>query len=264
MTWQDNIQAFCSQYNIPIEHLADTLKEPKVVPMIRGKAFEFTVLERLRVILPEDTWTVQKDIMNAQLGTHDEDVTIMNNLSERRISVECKLAGKGRFKKLANGNYYINVKCMRSRTLGAAMIERLAPQLGISTEVLGIHNDQYRSTDFDLVVTSIGNAFYETDEDGLFIWAPDEDGEEFLGLLLGYHNNNELQQLAFNKMYVNTSANLSVGNGMQTCVRRKCTNQNNCGFIPNYPPIVFNGDTLQPINGWIPIESIQDLLLNML
>jgi hypothetical protein len=258
--WQSNIEKFCKHYNIPLEYLSDTLREPKVIPMIRGKAFEFTVLERLKNILSINNWEVKKDIMNAQLGSHDEDVSIIYKPTSKRLSVECKLAGKGRFKKSKDGNYIINVKCMRSRTMGDIVVQRLAPQLGISVESLTLHNDQYRETDFDLVVSSIGNAFYETDDDGLFIWDPSSTGIEFLRKLFTVNDSDLLQELAFHKMYVALSKDLAVGNGYQTCVRRGCDKDAPCGFIPNYPPIIFDQHSLLPINGWVPIESIESLL----
>jgi hypothetical protein len=261
MNWEENIIKFCEHYNIPIEYLADTLNEPKVIPMIRGKAFEFSVLKKLQEILNENDWKPIKDVMNAQLGSHDEDVSIINARTSKRFSVECKLAGKGRFKKAKTGEYIINVKCMRSRTMGENIVLRLAPQLGISVESLSCHNDQYRQTDFDLVVTSIGNAFYETDDDGLFFWNPCEEGEKFLNKLLGESNPELQQQAGFNKMYVASSQDLSVGNGYQKCARKTCTNKENCGFIPNYPPIIFDAITLRPTNGWLPIEEIETILI---
>lgn len=264
MIWQRNIEKFCEHYNIPVEYLADTLNEPKVVPMIRGKAFEFTVLKKLKELLPTKIWDVQKSIMNAQLSSHDEDVTIIHLSSKTRLSVECKLAGKGRFKKLSSGDFIINVKCMRSRTMGTNIVKRLAPQLGISEQLLNIHNDQYRFNDFDLVVTSIGNAFYETDDDGLFYWSPDENGIDFLRRMFNTEDQNSLQKLAFDKMYITSSKNLSVGNGFHKCSRRTCPSPNKCGFIPNYPPISFNTDTLLPSNGWFPIEEAEGFILSIL
>lgn len=264
MTWHKDIEKFCEHYNIPVEYLADTLNEPKVVPMIRGKAFEFTVLKKLKEILPTSKWNVEKSLVNAQLGSHDEDVAIVHKKSETRLSVECKLAGKGRFKKESNGNFIINVKCMRSRTLGENIIKRLAPQLGISAKLLNIHNDQYRFSDFDFVVTSIGNAFYETDEDGLFFWSPDENGIDFLTRLFGTDDQDILQKLAFDKMYITSSKNLSVGNGFHTCSRKKCPRKKKCGFIPNYPTIKFNAETLLPTNGWFPIEEAEGFVLSVL
>ncbi len=264
MTWQKDIEKFCEHYNIPVEYLADTLNEPKVVPMIRGKAFEFSVLRKLKELLPISKWNVQKSLVNAQLGSHDEDVAIIHKERETRLSVECKLAGKGRFKKLRNGDFVINVKCMRSRTLGQNIVNRIAPQLGISAKLLNIHNDQYRFNDFDFVVTSIGNAFYETDEDGLFYWSPNEDGTYFLTRLFNTKDQDTLQKLAFEKMYITSSKNLSVGSGFHTCVRRTCPKPKKCGFIPNYPPISFNAETLLPTNGWFPIEEVEGFILSVL
>lgn len=31
--WQQKLEAYCKKYNIPITYLAETLYEPKVVPM---------------------------------------------------------------------------------------------------------------------------------------------------------------------------------------------------------------------------------------
>ena len=39
MNWTEKTRLFCEKYNIPLNFLADTLNEPKVIPMIRGKAF---------------------------------------------------------------------------------------------------------------------------------------------------------------------------------------------------------------------------------
>jgi hypothetical protein len=262
MSWQEEIINFCNHYNIPVEYLANTLNEPKVIPMIRGKAFEFSVLKKRQGILSTKNWKVEKNLLNAQLGMHDEDVAVIYLVNEQRFGVECKLAGKGRFKKLQNGDYVINVKCMRSRTLGTQVATRLAPQLGVSVEMLSNHNDQYRVKDFDFVVTSIGNAFYETDDDGLFYWSPDKDGIEFCKKMFDTSDEALLQKLAFEKMYITSAHNLAVGNGFNICTKKKCTNQSNCGFIPNYPPINFDCQTLASTNGWVAIEESEDFILN--
>ena len=184
MNWQNKVEAFCKEYNIPVEYLAETLNEPKVIPMIRGKAFEFTVLERLKSVLNPEIWYVNKSYMNAQLGIHDEDVSVLHIPTNTQISIECKLAAKGEFRETHNG-YEIKVKCMRSRTLGEAMVQRLSAQWGMEQSVLQIHNDQYRPSDFDIVITSIGNAFYETHpETDNFYWHPTESGERFLRLMV--------------------------------------------------------------------------------
>ncbi|MCI0329564.1 MAG: hypothetical protein L0196_01220 [candidate division Zixibacteria bacterium] len=72
--WQQRVEEYCKKYNIPLHYLADTLYEPKVIPMIRGKAFEFSVMMALREILPADKWDIKKISMNAQSGLHDVDV----------------------------------------------------------------------------------------------------------------------------------------------------------------------------------------------
>lgn len=264
MSWQKDIIKFCDHYNILVEYLADTLNEPKVVPMIRGKAFEFSVLKKLKDTFPGKKWDIQKILVNAQLGSHDEDVAIVHLKSKARLSVECKLAGKGKFKKLSNGDFVINVKCMRSRTMGEAVVKRLAPQLGVSLKLLKTHNDSYRAADFDFVITSIGNAFYETDEEGLFYWAPDKNGIEFLSRLFKTKNEATLQKLAFDKMYITSSKNLAVGNGFHKCTRKACTKKNDCGFILNYPPINFDSKSLSPTNGWFPIEEAESFVLSVL
>ncbi|MBI4669886.1 MAG: hypothetical protein HY747_12035, partial [Elusimicrobia bacterium] len=181
--WIEKIKAYCQKYNIPIQHLPDTINEPKVIPMIRGKAYEFSVAMSLEEILDHKKWEISKPYINAQTGLHDIDLQAKHILTQKSISLECKLAAKGRFRKISNSSYKINVKCMRSRTLGAAKVKELAPQIGVSPAALLVHNDQYRFQDFDFVVTSIGNAFYETDQSGVFEWRPSLEGKAFLGQL---------------------------------------------------------------------------------
>ena len=165
--WEDKIRAYCDKYNIPLYYLSNTLDEPKVIPMIRGKAFEFVVLEELKEILDEDIWEVSKPTINAQLAIHDVDVLVLHRETQKEIIIECKLAKKGSCR-VDGDRTTIKVKCMRSRTLGVEMVRQLSPQLGIPEDVLSVHNDQYLERDFDFVITSIGNAFYETDDNGTF------------------------------------------------------------------------------------------------
>ncbi len=267
MNWQSKVEAFCKEFSIPIDYLAETLNEPKVIPMIRGKAFEFTVLEKLKAVLNPEIWRVSKSYMNAQLGTHDEDVSVLHIPTNTNISIECKLAAKGGFRATGDG-YEIKVKCMRSRTLGEAMVQRLSAQWGMEESVLQIHNDQYRPTDFDIVITSIGNAFYQTHpETDNFYWSPGHSGIEFLRMMFGVAGDT-VKELAFNKMYIITSSDLTIRNGgHQTCTRRKCNNQSDCGFIPNYPIIKFgkltNNAPSEPTNGWRLITTADRALLEV-
>jgi hypothetical protein len=265
MSWQDKTDKFCKKYNIPLEYLADTLNEPKVIPMIRGKAFEFSVYQKLQGILDSATWEVQKNVMNAQLGIHDEDVTVKHISSDQTFGGECKLAGKGRYKINKDGSVQINIKCMRSRTLGPEMVKKLAPKYGIEEAVLAIHNDQYLPSDFDMVITSIGNAFYQTDDDGLMYWDPTEDEKTWLKFICDTEDEENLQDAAFNKIYVISSHDLSIRNdGYQTCTRRKCENKENCGFIPNYPTLTFPKDSRIPSDGWTELSNIENVLNQLL
>ena len=80
------IKQYCEKYNIPVLYIAETMYEPKVVPMIRGKAFEFSVMTTLQKILQEDEWEVNKPIMNAQIGFHDVDVRIFHKPTKKSFT----------------------------------------------------------------------------------------------------------------------------------------------------------------------------------
>lgn len=263
MSWQDKISEYCAEYNIPLDYLAETLSEPKVVPMVRGKAFEFSVMLALRKILREEVWLVDKPTVNAQLGFHDTDVRVQHKPTRKSLRIECKLADKESYRLFPNGQSKIQVKCMRSRTLGVEMVKELAPKLKVSNTQLTVHNDQYRVGDFDIVITSLGNTFYRTSVDGKFIWSPTANEIVFLKQITNSHVEDDLKQLAFERMYVAKAENLVVNplNAVE-CTRRKCQRKKSCGFIPNYPVIEFSPATAQPISRWLPVEKIEDLLLS--
>ena len=254
-SWKEKVKKYCEKYNIPILYLAETLYEPKVVPMIRGKAFEFFVMMVLQKILPKEKWEVKKEVMNAQLGFHDVDVMVVHRPTKKAIHVECKLAKKGGYRLFPDGHSEIRVKCMRSRTLGVSKVKELAPKLGVSEKSLATHNDQYLPADFDIVVSSIGNAFYTTDKKtGLFEWRPTKQGEKFL-YKIGASKKEGLKDFAFRTLYIAKSSDLQIGNNGIICTRARCKNKKACGFIPNYPVIIFNKKTNQPKTGWVPIEK---------
>lgn len=253
--WENKVKEYCDKYNIPLEYLAETLYEPKVVPMIRGKAFEFSVMLVLQDILPSSEWEVNKQMMNAQTGFHDIDVRIIHKPTKKIIRIECKLSMKGSYKLCPDQHSEIKVKCMRSRTLGKSKVKELAPKLGISEKVLTVHNDQYLPADFDVVITSIGNAFYETDSStNLFEWKPTSMGKEFL-VKLGASAFDNLKDFAFKTMFIAKAEDLTIGHNGIKCTRKKCKNKRNCGFIPNYPIISFDKKRYQPNNGWLPIKD---------
>lgn len=260
--WINKVREYCAKYNIPLNYLVDTINEPKVIPMVRGKAFEFSAMLQLQNVLSSDTWFIDKLVINAQFGMHDMDVRVIHKPSRKIIGVECKLAAKGSFRTGENNTNSIKVKCMRSRTLGDARVASLAPQLGVAPEQLKIHNDQYFPSDFDVVLTSIGNAFYETEQETeLFKWEPSPEGIQFLKSLSGLDDETLLKDWTYDTTFLALSENISikVGNNV-TCTRRKCTNKNNCGFIPNYPLIKFNDNNH---TNWTSIVNVTDLFLGL-
>lgn len=249
--WIQKVREYCEKYNIPLYYLADTLYEPKVVPMIRGKAFEFFVMIALQKILPQSDWEIKKVPMNAQLGSHDVDVKVIHRKTNRIIRVECKLTKKGSYRIFADGHSEIRVKCMRSRTLGTAKVNELAPKLGIDKKSLTIHNDQYLPSDFDVIITTIGNAFYRTDKKtGMFEWSPTEQEQKFLVKLFNESYEN-LRDSSFAKMFIAKTTDITIAKTSGViCTRKKCKNKYNCGFIPNYPIIYFKPNNLTTSNGW--------------
>lgn len=254
-SWEEKVKEYCEKYNIPVLYLAETLYEPKVVPMIRGKAFEFSVMMALQEILPKDEWHVDKPMMNAQIGFHDVDVRVLHKPTKKIIRVECKLAKKGGYRLFTDGHSEIRIKCMRSRTLGPAKVKELAPKFGVTEKVLAIHNDQYLPADFDIVISSIGNAFYITDKKtGLFEWKPTQKEENFLQRIRA-SKKESFKDFAFRTLYAVKASDLQIGKNSITCTRAKCKNKKACGFIPNYPIISFNKETNQPMNRWVSIEK---------
>lgn len=263
-SWQEKIKAYCKKFNLPIYYLSDSLSDPKVVPMIRGKLFEYSVLETMEKLFESHTeWKADKPFMNAQTGLHDIDVRVTHAPTQKVIGIECKLSAKGSFK-LNGSDPIVKVKCMRSRTLGKSRVEQLAPLMKVSAKQLMVHNDQYLPTNFDYVVTSLANAFYKTDtESGEYIWSPNQDGVNFLIDMGGDSQN--LKDFAFNKMYIAKSSSLSNNavNGI-VCTRRGCSNINECGFIPNYPLIKFDKKTSKPTNGWFELSDCLSLFTSEL
>ena len=68
------------------------------------------------------------------------------------------------------------------------------------------------------------------------------------------------QEEALLKMYVARSKDLTANQTNNiNCSRQKC-HDNNCNFIPNYPKIFFDVNTAEPLQPWLPIEKIEDLL----
>lgn len=260
-----NLVEFCEEYNVPIEHLGSILKDPKVIPMIRGKAFEFSACDYLTEILDENIWKVSKPFLNAQFNSHDEDVLIEHLQSSTKIRVECKMSAKGAYS-YRNNTSVFRIKCMRSRTLGVGKVQNLAAlrQLNeMQTSQLSVHNDNYLPGDFDLVLTTLANAFYVTNDDGIFVWSPSEAGMKYLEEKFGAGlTEKEYQSKAYSDMYIAKSTDIAVNKYNDIiCPRRNCTDTDDCGYIPNYPLLTFDHDNLnQSTNKWLHITNIEHLL----
>ncbi|WP_066382271.1 hypothetical protein [Anabaena sp. CA = ATCC 33047] len=284
--WINEIRQYCRSLNISTSDLYKIVTDLKVAPMIRGKAFEFSMYSKLRQILPAQDWTVTKPVINAQTGNHDIDIMVMHNSTKKIISVECKLAGKGMFSVAKTsktgshkkGDYLIKVKCMRSRTTKTPeKVNVMAQKLGVSPQMFLAHSDQYRVTSFDVVATSIGNAFYQTleDSDGnlMYKFEPTEQGIQFINKLKPVASDEEfLQEFVYNKVYLACSLDITVSptSGV-ICGKKACLDKYNCGFIPNYPIINFgnieelsNDMIPSPINGWVELDKAREFFENLL
>src|SRR4030067_2106738 len=171
---------YCKYYNVPFEHVVDTMHALKVVPMIRGIGVEYVAEERLKEILPREFWKVEKPTINAQSAIQDIDVLITQISTGKKIQIECKVAGKDYFRNPKLGQGFIKVKCMRSRTVGEKAAKPLAKRYGVSLRDVLNHKDNYRDVDFDFVITSIGNAFWKTTDEGKYIFHLDDEEKVFL------------------------------------------------------------------------------------
>jgi len=262
--WQAALSKYCIDFNIPIEYLSDILRDPKVNPMIRGKGFEFSTLMAFRQILDPLVWDVSKPNMNAQALQHDVDILVKHLPSGKSISVECKLSKKDSFRVSKTGEITAAVKCMRSRTLGQEIIEDRAPIMGVTVDQLNSHKDNYLTTDFDIVASSFGNAFYTTDKDsGDYVWTPSISHQEVIKKILNQPEA-DLKKAAFDFILVAKAADLSPQAGFALCARRTCKHRDSCKFIPNYPVVKFDKNSGSPINPWNSLGSLQGILLEVL
>lgn len=140
------IKEYCEKFKIPEENLIDILIDQKVVPMIRGKATEYATTRLLKDVLNPHEWVVAKLNLNAQNGTHDEDVTITHQRTGIIIKIECKNATRGSMKYSSRAKIkepFCTIKCHKSRS---------------DLKKASTTNDRYLLGDFDVVVTNLSNA----------------------------------------------------------------------------------------------------------
>lgn len=261
------IRKYCKRYDIAIKHLLDIISDLKVIPMIRGKSFEFSVSDLLKSKLPKD-WKVENLNINAQQGTHDIDVLVTRTQDNKKIRVECKLTKNDSFQ--MNQNIAeIRVKCMRSRTFSDNLAAaRMAMHYKISKDQVLIHADSYREQDFDFVITSLGNSMWTTIKEE-YLFNGNLEQFNLLKSLFpsGFKNFKKFQREAFNFLMFARSSDLIVSpkNNLK-CTRKKCKDKGtnvNCGFIPNYPTINLN-DIAKSTGPWKRIQDIESAFNNFL
>ena len=240
-----NVKYYCDYYNIPFEHIVDVISDLKVIPMLRGKGFEYTISDILKKILPRDKWEIKNPNINAQSEVHDVDVYIKRKSDEKKIRIECKLAKKDSIS--FNKCYQFQVKCMRSRTISDnEMATRMANKYGVTRESILAHADNYREDDFDFVITSMGNAFWTTGDNGSYIFKADKEQTQELSKLFPkiFSNKDSLEKFrkkVSNFIIFTKSSNITVCQENKiVCTRKRCIKKGTskyCKFIPNYPII---------------------------
>jgi hypothetical protein len=116
------------------------------------------------------------------------------------------------------------------------------------------------TNNFDVVVTSIGNAFYRTEaETGIFEWQPTAQEVHFLTQLL-QKPPDLLKDAAFETLYAASAKQLAIlPDNNLTCTRKQCSAPNSCGFIPNYPIIHFESSTSKPNAPWVELAEVAGL-----
>ncbi|HDR7686069.1 TPA: hypothetical protein QCX85_001427 [Bacillus toyonensis] len=139
------IEQYCEKFLIPTKHFLDIISDLKVLPMIRGKGFEYFVSEKLESQLDPEIWEVTKYNTNPQRNSTDADLVVKHLPSGVEVILECKTAVRGSFKlkgKICK-NPHFRVKCHKSRS---------------NTE-RSYTNDRYFADEFNIIISSPANAF---------------------------------------------------------------------------------------------------------
>lgn len=263
----EKIKEYCKKYDIALNYLVEVISDLKVIPMIRGKSFEYTVSDMLKNTLSQK-WKVENLNINAQQGVHDVDVLVTRISDKKKIRVECKLTKNDSF--AISGNVAeLRVKCMRSRTFSDnPAATRMAQNYGVNRNSLLIHADSYREQDFDFVITSLGNSLWTTINEK-YVFNGNKQQYDFLKHLFPEHfkDFSKFQQEAFTFLMFARSSELVVNQRNNfTCTRRKCQlagTQSNCGFIPNYPIVQLN-NVAKNIGTWRKFSNLETEFNNFL
>ncbi len=224
----NELKEYCKTFKIPEEYIMDILIDQKVVPMIRGKATEYNAFLILDQILNRHEWSVQKLNLNAQAGTHDEDVSITHQRTGIILKVECKNASRGSMKHSPRCKVkepHCTIKCHKSRS---------------DLSKASTTNDRYLVGDFDIVISNLSNAVIAgatyTEH---FELLPDEN----LNCILADHYNvgNDYQSIfdaAFDDWRCAKASDIAID-----------------GVIPRTPVVRLEDDDV-----WKPISEIEPML----
>lgn len=224
-----SIKNYCYKYKVPSEHIIDILEDQKVVPMIRGKATEYDVELLLKQLLNPREWEVRKLNLNAQNGTHDEDVTVTHVRTGVIIKVECKNATRGSFKFTPRAKIkdpFCTIKCHKSRS---------------DLKKADTTNDRYLLGDFHVVISNLSNAviagatyseYFELVED-----------ERAVETLARYYKCAPVFQEIFDAAY----------NDWRFAMAEDIAEN---GVIPRTPKVLLENDPI-----WKPVSEIEDALL---
>ena len=255
--WEEKLNDLCITYEIPIRSIAEIILDPKVLPMIRGKAFEYSVAEHLREKLPDSVWSVGQPRMNAQSGQHDVDLKVVHLPSNKSISIECKMSDKGSFQ-ISNGkSVSARVKCMRSRTLGPAKVVQRSVELGIPEEQLSAHSDSYTDNEFDFVASSLSNAFYDTDQTTLnYFWHASTEEQLCISKIANNHSD-EPKKISSEFIFLAKAKDLTPFRSGAPCTRKKCPDKLKCQFIPNFPKVNFDHSSYAIQHPWFEVSDIE-------
>lgn len=228
----DKLIKYCKKFNIPLEFLFEILEDQKVTPMIRGKAMEYNAYLKLEKILPKTTWSVQKLNLNAQTGTHDEDISITHRRTGVILKVESKSTVRGSMtegRKTRNLKVpHFLVKSHRSRS---------------NIRLAGSSNDRYSVDSFDVIVTNTSNAIFEGNTVG-----------EHLEVV----HDVKLKAFLYEFYSASTDEELIVAceNDWRYCIPKDIAVD---GFIPRTPYVTLESDA-----NWKPLDLIEKRLLEVI
>jgi hypothetical protein len=210
----------CRLSRIPPETLPNLMNHKKAGPMLRGIAAEYMVFN----LLNKRGIPCRKD--------EAKDVDLYITLADRIFRAEVKLA-MGKSFRIKKTGAHLKVKAMRSRTSGKKKSHERAAKLGIEPKLCEMHNDQYRPSDFDIVLVDIENAYID-----LTLNAP----------AMKFLTNTGVGCQKDYRLYWAWAKDLASSTNNPCCTRTDC--DKNCGFIPNYPLIHFKPGSSKPELPW--------------